>query len=275
MAQDFTEFEKSLIGGLLCDPQQLATCKREGVTPGWFTVDAWGLLYSALLECNERGELEKAEPLALKADAERIAKREGERREASGLTLDAIQAAIDGGTVRGVEIAIRNLRGFYLERRMLAVFKSAKERAETSSNVVEIVSRVRSEMERIEADAAAPGDAPDQVTFAAIKDPPDEADDDAVIFKNHYFRKGHALFIVSTSGAGKSVFVNQLSLFMAAGREFLGMIPRKRLRVGVVQAEDDAQEMADFRRNLKTGLVDDYGWSEADFSGAQAGKAAY
>ena len=271
MAQDFTEFEKSLIGGLLYDPQQLATCKREGVAPGWFSSDAWSLLYSALLECDARGELEKAEPLALKADAERIARREGERRDASGLSLDAIQSAIDCGTVRGVEIAIRHLREFYAERRMLAAFKRAKESAETSSNVAEVIAHVRAELEKLQNETARSGDTPDQVTFAEMKDPPEEEDDEAVIFKNKYFRKGHALFIVSTSGAGKSVLVNQLSLFMAAGRPFLGMIPRRPLRVGVVQAEDDAQEMADFRRNLKTGLIDDYGWSEADFMGALHG----
>lgn len=271
MAQDFTEFEKSLIGGLLNNPQLLATCKRAGVTCSWFTSDAWSLLYSALLECDTRGELEKAEPLTLKADAEKMAKRDGERRDASGLTLDAIQAAMDCGTFYGAEGAISHLRGYYLERRMLAAFKLAKERAETSPNVAEVIALARGDLEKIERETAAADDTPDQLTFAEIPEPRNEEDDESVIFKNRYFRKGHSLFIVSTSGAGKSVFVNQLSLFMASGREFLGMIPRRPLRVGVIQAEDDVQEMADFRRNLKTGLLDEYGWSEADFESALRG----
>lgn len=112
---------------------------------------------------------------------------------------------------------------------------------------------------------------PDRFSLADVPEPGPEDENPRAILKNGYLRKGQGLMIVSTSGAGKSVMSMQLAMFWAMGRPIWGMIPARKLRIGVVQAEDDAEELAFFRRNLRKGLVSDYGWSDADVDAALRG----
>ena len=109
---------------------------------------------------------------------------------------------------------------------------------------------------------------PDRYTLADVAEPPPEDDNPRVILKNGYLRKGQGLMIVSTSGAGKSVMSIQLALFWAMGKEIWGMKPNRPLKIGIVQSEDDVEELAFFRRNMRGGLKAGYGWTDADLDTA-------
>ncbi len=109
---------------------------------------------------------------------------------------------------------------------------------------------------------------PDRYTLADISEPPPEADNPRVILQNGYLRKGQGMMIVSTSGAGKSVMSIQLALFWAMGKPIWGMKPARRLKVGIIQAEDDDEELAYFRANMRGGLKREYGWSDEELDEA-------
>ena len=111
---------------------------------------------------------------------------------------------------------------------------------------------------------------PDRYTLADVAEPPPEDDNPRVILKNGYLRKGQGLMIVSTSGAGKSVMSIQLALFWAMGKPIWGMIPNRPLKVGIIQSEDDAEELAFFRRNMKGGLKAGYGWTDQELDSAMS-----
>ena len=109
---------------------------------------------------------------------------------------------------------------------------------------------------------------PDRYTLADVAEPPPEDVNPRVILKNGYLRKGQGLMIVSTSGAGKSVMSIQLALFWAMGKPIWGMIPNRPLKVGIIQSEDDAEELAFFRRNMIGGLKAGYGWTDEELKAA-------
>ena len=270
MARDISEVEKSLVGTLLYSPDRIADALRLGVRADWFEVDAWSLLFSACVELDAAGASKVDAPsFALSALdlAQRIGKRDKERRDASGLNVVKAEEAMDAASFGGVETAARLLAEAFKERKANELMASVREEMAKSTDVSGVLLRLRSEAEKL-AEIGVQDATPDEVTWYELQDPPKEEEDDNVLLLGGYFRRGHALFIVSTSGAGKSVLVNQLALNLALGREWLGMRPRRALRVGVIQAEDDVEEMADFRRNLRIGLASEYGWTAADIDAA-------
>ena len=109
---------------------------------------------------------------------------------------------------------------------------------------------------------------PDRYSLADVAEPPPEDENPRVILKNGYLRKGQGLMIVSTSGAGKSVMSIQLALFWAMGKPIWGMIPNRPLKVGIIQSEDDAEELVFFRRNMRGGLKAGYGWTDEELDAA-------
>ena len=112
---------------------------------------------------------------------------------------------------------------------------------------------------------------PARYTLADVPEPPTEANNPQAIFGNGYLRKGQGLMIVSTSGAGKSVMSIQLAMFWALGKTLWGIKPVRPLKVGVIQSEDDADELAYFRTNMRGGLKADYGWTDDELDRAIKG----
>ncbi len=108
-------------------------------------------------------------------------------------------------------------------------------------------------------------------TLWDVQEPPKEEENRRALLRGGYLRKGHGLVLVSTSGAGKSVLSMQLALSWAIGRGLWGMVPVRPLKVGIVQAEDDEEELAYFRRNMRGGLINGYGWTEEEFERACRG----
>jgi hypothetical protein len=101
-----------------------------------------------------------------------------------------------------------------------------------------------------------------------FKDPLPEEDDPDVLFKNGWLKRGGGAFFVSVSGAGKSVAATQAAACWGVGRPFFGIAPVRPLRIAVYQAEDDAQEVADFRNNIRRGLLAE-GWTADEIADSE------
>ena len=271
MAQTSHDLEMTLIGSILFNSSRFAEAKAAGCRPSWFEDGGLSLVYSAFESFDARGELAGVSPAVVLAEARRLGGVPGERRDASGLSSTLIEKCIDRGSCGSLDSAIGFLRGFYQERELKRITREALERGQTAARYDDVLVEVSEAVSTLRNSTRPALAAPDDVTWDKMEEPPQEEDNERVLLRGGFFRKGHALFIVSTSGAGKSVFVNQLALFLALGRDFLGMRPKRPLRVGVVQAEDDVEEMADFRRNYRKGLTAEFGWMDADVDAALAG----
>ncbi len=95
------------------------------------------------------------------------------------------------------------------------------------------------------------------ISLADLPNPQPEGENPAALFCNGWLRKGGGAFLVSTSGTGKSVLTIQAALLWTMGKSAFGIKPVRPIRVAIVQAEDDNEEVADFRNQITDGLVDD------------------
>lgn len=93
------------------------------------------------------------------------------------------------------------------------------------------------------------------IPLANLSDPPEEQDNPAALFKNGWLRKGGGAILVAPSGVGKSVFTIQAATLWAMGKAAFGIEPVRPLRIAIIQAEDDAEEVAFFRNNIREGLA--------------------
>ncbi len=95
------------------------------------------------------------------------------------------------------------------------------------------------------------------ISLADLPDPQPEGKNPAALFRGGWLRKGGGAFLVSTAGTGKSVFTIQAALQWTMGKAAFGIEPVRPIRVAIVQAEDDNEEVSDFRNQITDGLVDD------------------
>ncbi len=94
-------------------------------------------------------------------------------------------------------------------------------------------------------------------TLASLPDPTPERDNPAALFEGGYLRKGHGAALIAPAGNGKSSFTVQASILWAMGLPAFGLKPVRPLNIAIIQAEDDAEEMAYFRNDICKGLADD------------------
>jgi hypothetical protein len=99
------------------------------------------------------------------------------------------------------------------------------------------------------------------VPLGQLPDPLPENENPAALFKNGWLRKGGGAFIVAPSGVGKSSLTIQAAMCWSLGREFFGIFPVRRLRIGIIQSEDDQTEVSWFRNSIRDGLVSDFDFS--------------
>ncbi|MDX9794527.1 MAG: AAA family ATPase, partial [Kiritimatiellia bacterium] len=90
-------------------------------------------------------------------------------------------------------------------------------------------------------------------------DPVPEERNPAALFRSGWLRKGGGAFIIAPSGVGKSVMTVQAAICWALGLPFFGICPVRPLKIVVIQAEDDREEIAGFRNSVRHGLVTDFG----------------
>jgi len=89
-----------------------------------------------------------------------------------------------------------------------------------------------------------------------LEPPLPDKDNPAALFRNGWLHKGGGAFLISPSGTGKSVWTVQASLLWAQGLPAFGIVPVRPLKIGIIQAEDDDDEMVHFRNDIMNGLVE-------------------
>lgn len=72
-----------------------------------------------------------------------------------------------------------------------------------------------------------------------------------------YLCKGHSAWLIGPSGVGKSSLLFQMGTCFATGKDFHGIAPAfgKSLRILIVQAENDAGDMAEMAKGIHEGLA--------------------
>ena len=96
-----------------------------------------------------------------------------------------------------------------------------------------------------------------------------DEDNDNLIFKPVWLKKGIAAMISAPSGVGKSTLSMQLAYSWALGRGMFGLNPVRPLRIGVLESEDDEDEMLMFRDSMKRGYMKFCGWTEEEVKAAE------
>lgn len=136
-----------------------------------------------------------------------------------------------------------------------------KDAAAFRGRVADVIERARES-----AAAEAAQDRP-YFTLAEIPEPPEEENNPRAIFRRGYLRKGGGIIAASVAGAGKSTFSIQCALHWVMGFSCFGIEPVRPLSIAIIQAEDDGEELAMFRANMKKGLTAD-GYTQEDISEA-------
>lgn len=116
MATPIEDYERSLIGSLLMNPDNIAVAESLGVNEGFFTVDMWSLAWTAIHDAWKRGVADGVTPFTLAAEVRRLAAGEKEKRSPAGMNAAAIQAAIADATPGSIEVNVHLLRNYALER---------------------------------------------------------------------------------------------------------------------------------------------------------------
>lgn len=155
MAKDIEAYERGLIGALLVAPVKMAAAMSAGVKAAWFSDDRWSLLWSAFEGFWKRGEIEGANAINIQAEAERLAKNEKERRDASGLNVTAIQQAMDDACIGPLDASIRLLRNCAIERDVKQVLADEMPRLEEQFDYTDGVISLRGRLDAILGNAVA------------------------------------------------------------------------------------------------------------------------
>ena len=104
-------------------------------------------------------------------------------------------------------------------------------------------------------------------TMSDIGEMPPEEKNPRALFKGGYLRKGGGIIAASTAGAGKSTFSIQCAVHWVVGKPCFGITPVRALRVAIIQAEDDLEELAMFKANMLKGLTAE-GWTVNEIQAA-------
>ena len=102
------------------------------------------------------------------------------------------------------------------------------------------------------------------IPLGQFPDPIPEDQNPAALFRNGWLRKGGGAFLIAPSGVGKSVLTVQAAICWALGKPFFGICPVRPLKIVVIQAEDDREEVAEFRNSVRHGLTTDFGFDDYD-----------
>jgi len=245
---------------------------QRGLSADWFSDDSASLLWSAMLEAHRRGDAENLQPLPLLEAARRIGNAEGERRDPLKLSLELVEKCMEfGGFDRSLDSLLKELRNAYIERQAKALSAGVFADFGKWADARDPLRELRCKLDALITRADAGGDHGGDMSFFDLPEAPPEDKNPRALLSGGFLHKGHGMMIVSTSGAGKSVFSVQMVLCFAQGRVFFGMRPLRPLKIGLIQAEDDAEEMSYFRTNMRRAFVGDFGWSGEEFDRALHG----
>lgn len=103
-------------------------------------------------------------------------------------------------------------------------------------------------------------------TFSRARHPPVDGPNN--IFERRWFFLGAVGLLVGPTGCGKSTLANQAALLWSLGRDCCGMVPRRALRILVVQREDSQEDEDEYMYEIGTGLVAQGKLTDAELSRA-------
>lgn len=78
--------------------------------------------------------------------------------------------------------------------------------------------------------------------------------DPSELIGDRFLCRGGSMLLVSQTGVGKSSYSTQLAINAALGREYLGLNFLRPMKTLIVQAENDAGDMAEFRDGVVAGI---------------------
>lgn len=224
--------EKAVFGRMLLDPE--ATIKEIG-----------DLLKDGRCQNDTCEKIRQAVP---KMQAEGIPLGTIEIQQAAGVDAKEAAKLIDGAThIGAVRFHALQLQAQIFKRKLQATIEA------DHGGLAGLVHEINKTLEEIPATQT---HIPIE-SLADLPDPKPETENPLAIFENGLLRKGGGMFLVSTTGSGKSVLIIQNSTLWAMGKPSFGIKPVRPLKIVIIQAEDDAEEMAYFRNQITEGLVED------------------
>ena len=84
---------------------------------------------------------------------------------------------------------------------------------------------------------------------------PNENENPNALFKRGWLRKGGSALLIAPAGVGKSVFSIQAAILWAMGKPAFGLDPVRKLKITIIQTEDDDVDMAEFKEGIINGLI--------------------
>ena len=199
-------------------------------------------------------------------DAETLA-----RAVAAAVGTESAERMIAGAaaTLVDAELSMRRLADESLRTRAEDIFRGEWTKYGDKTGAGFILETICEKLRSLQSASAADSDI-EAVPLSAFESGGPEEEDPDVLFPNGWFRKGHAMFLTSVAGSGKSVITTQLCYGWSLGREVFGMKPLRPLTIGIIRPEDDDKEIAEFRDSLRRGYRQAGGWSDKDIVEAES-----
>ena len=95
-------------------------------------------------------------------------------------------------------------------------------------------------------------------TLADLPEYRPEDEDENVLLRGRVLERGGSLFVVSTSGTGKSIMATQWPLCLAEGLPFAGIRPTRKLNTWIFQAEDSKTRLVIDRDDVTAELEETF-----------------
>lgn len=97
----------------------------------------------------------------------------------------------------------------------------------------------------------------------------DASNDPDNLIGDRWLRRGSSMLFVGQSGVGKSSMIMQQALLWSHGREWFGVAPKRPLKIGLIQAENDVADLHDALIGSSKGLFGDNWMNMAASSGIE------
>jgi len=228
---DAESCERSLIGAVLSAPERvMPIVSKRGLEVDHFTDAEARQVWGAITRLSEAGN-----PI----DAITVASE-------SGLSALTLQVMIDSGIPAHCEYYADAIRARALKLAAIGAINSA-----------DGIGAIRLACESIT--AGLPSDAGGGGAVLSLADlaaPVQDPDNENAVLAGGYLRKGNGLMLVSLSGQGKSSLTIQAALQFARGKPAFGLVPARKLKIAIVQSEDDPEEVAFFRDQIIGGICE-------------------